>query len=188
VDDLSREVYCILGLPIDAIDLPGVLRSINFASRNSSPLFLSTPNLNYLINSHTNPEFRESLLLSDLCPADGAPIVWLGRLLGAPIKRRVAGSDILAAAKTIRTSEQRLKLFLFGGAEGVAAAASRAFNAARDGVVCVLSVNDRIASWTDVLPNCRFNSDTVGYETTDSEITVWMPRQTHSRRCTTLEA
>ena len=139
-DDLSREVYCILGLPIDAIDLPGVLRRINFASGNSSSLFLSTPNLNYLINSHANPEFRELLLLSDLCPADGVPIVWLGRLLGAPIKSRVAGSDILAAAKTIRTSEQRLKLFLFGGAEGVAAAASRAFNAARDGVVCVGSL------------------------------------------------
>ena len=136
-DDLSREVYCILGLPIDAIDLPGVLRRINFASGNSSPLFLSTPNLNYLINSHANPEFRESLLLSDLCPADGVPIVWLGRLLGAPIKGRVAGSDILAATKTIRTSAQRLKLFLFGGAEGVAAAASRALNAARNGVVCV---------------------------------------------------
>src|ERR1700735_2216595 len=62
-DDLSREVYCILGLPIDAIDLPSVLRRINFASANSSPLFLSTPNLNFLINSHANSEFRQSLLL-----------------------------------------------------------------------------------------------------------------------------
>ncbi len=136
-DELSREVYCILGLPIDAIDLPSVLRRINFASANSSPLFLSTPNLNFLINSHANSEFRQSLLLSDLCPADGVPIVWLGRLLGAPIKGRVAGSDILAATKTFRTSEQPLRLFLFGGAEGVAAAASRALNAARNGVVCV---------------------------------------------------
>lgn len=136
-DDLSREVYCILGLPIDAIDLPSVLSRINLASANSSPLFLSTPNLNFLINSHANSEFRQSLLLSDLCPADGVPIVWLGRLLGGPIKGRVAGSDILAATKTIRTSEQPLKLFLFGGAEGVAAAASRALNAARNGVLCV---------------------------------------------------
>ena len=136
-DDLSREVYCILGLPIDAIDLPSVLRRINFASANSLPLFLSTPNLNFLINSHANSEFRQSLLLSDVCPADGVPIVWLGRLLGAPIKGRVAGSDILAATKTIRTPEQPLKLFLFGGPEGVAAAASRALNAARNGVVCV---------------------------------------------------
>ncbi len=136
-DDLSREVYCILGLPIDAIDLPSVLRRINFASANSSPLFVSTPNLNYLINSHANSEFRQSLLLSDLCPTDGVPVVWLGRLLGAPIKGRVAGSDILAATKTIGASEHPLRLFLFGGAEGVAAAASRALNAERNGVVCV---------------------------------------------------
>jgi N-acetylglucosaminyldiphosphoundecaprenol N-acetyl-beta-D-mannosaminyltransferase len=136
-DDLSREVYCVLGMPVDVIDLPGVLRRIGFAAATTSVLFLSTPNLNFLVQCQSDREFRDSLLLSDLLPADGMPIVWLGRLLGVPIKDRVAGSDILAAIKATRSPAGPLKLFLFGGDEGVAAAASCALNAARGGVQCV---------------------------------------------------
>ena len=40
------------------------------------------PNLNFLTTSRTDPKFRESLLISDLCTADGMPIVWLARMLG----------------------------------------------------------------------------------------------------------
>jgi len=136
-DDLSREVYCILGMPIDAIDLPSVLARLNLAAAARSMLFLSTPNLNYLVHCHSDVEFRDSLLLSNLCPADGAPIVWLGRLLGVPIKERVAGSDIFAALKSVRGPERPLRVFLFGGDEGVAAAAADALNDAHTGVVCV---------------------------------------------------
>lgn len=137
VDELSREVYCILGLSIDAIDLTGVIRRLEAAATNSSPFLLSTPNLNYLINGQEDREFRQSLLLSDLCPADGMPIVWLGWLLGVRINSRVAGSDIFAALKSPRKLERRLKLFLFGGAEGVAAAAARALNASSNDAICV---------------------------------------------------
>jgi len=136
-DDLSREVYCILGMPIDAIRMASVLRRIETAAATSSPLFLSTPNLNFLMNSRSDDEFRESLLLSDLCPADGISIVWLARLIGIPIEERVAGSDILRALKASHDPESPLRLFLFGGAEGVAAAASQALNNRRSGVCCV---------------------------------------------------
>jgi N-acetylglucosaminyldiphosphoundecaprenol N-acetyl-beta-D-mannosaminyltransferase len=137
VDDLSRKVYCVLGMPIDAIDRFGVLNRIDHAANVRATLFISTPNLNYLVQSYSDPEFRDALLLSDLCPADGTPIVWLGRLLGVPIKERVAGSDIFAALKGLRPPEQPLRVFLFGGNEGVAAAASDALNGTQSGVVCV---------------------------------------------------
>ena len=136
-DDLSREVYCLLGLPIDAIEMSSVVRRIELAAAGSSPFVLSTPNLNFLANSQLDPEFRESLLQSDLCIADGMSIVWSARLLGIPIKERVAGSDILAALKAKRSPENPLRLFLFGGPEGVAAAASRVLNAQPGGVHCV---------------------------------------------------
>jgi N-acetylglucosaminyldiphosphoundecaprenol N-acetyl-beta-D-mannosaminyltransferase len=75
LDDLSRQVYCILGMPIDAIEMPAVLQRIETAAADAAPFVISTPNLNFLVNSQSDPEFRESLLLSDLCPADGRPIV-----------------------------------------------------------------------------------------------------------------
>ena len=135
--NLSREVYSILGTPVDVIELDSVLQRIEAAASATSPFFLSTPNLNFLVQALTNSDFRESLLQSDLCPPDGMPIVWLGRLLGVPIKNRVAGADILNALKFVGRSEHNLKLFFFGGACGIASAAARAFNASANGCRCV---------------------------------------------------
>lgn len=136
-DDLAREAYCFLGFPIDAIEMPAVVRRIEAAAAHSSTLFLSTPNLNFLANSQLDPEFRESLLLSDLCIADGMSVVWAARLMGIPIKRRVAGSDVMAELKAKPSSDKSLGLFLFGGPEGAAAAAARALDARPGGVHCV---------------------------------------------------
>jgi N-acetylglucosaminyldiphosphoundecaprenol N-acetyl-beta-D-mannosaminyltransferase len=90
------------------------------------------------VNSRADPLFRESLLTSDLCTVDGTAIVWLARLLRIPIRHRVAGSDIFEALKSKTRSARPLKVFLFGGAEGVAENASRALNrAAAGGLHCV---------------------------------------------------
>ena len=127
-DDLSREVYCILGMPIDAIEMPAVMQSIEMAAANAVPFVISTPNINFLVNSQSDPEFRESLLLSDLCPADGMPIVWIARLMGIPIKNRIAGSDIFDALKVRARPEGPLKVFLFGAKDSVVEAAARTLN------------------------------------------------------------
>ena len=124
-------------MPIDVVDMPGVLNRIDYSADAGSTLFFSTANLNYLVHSHSDPEFRDALLLSDLCLADGMPIVWLGWLLGIPIKERVAGADVFAALRGLRTAERPLRVFLFGGDDGVAAAASVSLNGAQSGVVCV---------------------------------------------------
>jgi N-acetylglucosaminyldiphosphoundecaprenol N-acetyl-beta-D-mannosaminyltransferase len=136
-EDLSREVYCILGIPIDAIDMASTVSRIEAASAEKQPFLISTSNLNFLVNSLSDSTFRESLLLSDLCLADGMPILWIARLLGLPIKYRVAGSDLFDAIKAKQNQEMPLKVFLFGGNEGVAAAASRALNARPSGLCCV---------------------------------------------------
>jgi N-acetylglucosaminyldiphosphoundecaprenol N-acetyl-beta-D-mannosaminyltransferase len=139
-DDLSREVYCVLGIPIDAIEMPEVIRSIQVAASRKTPFIISTPNLNFLISSRSDPEFRRSLLNSDLCPPDGISIVWIARLLGIPIKSRTAGSDFFDALKTKHDSASSLKVFFFGGAEGVADAARCALNADSNGLHCVGSL------------------------------------------------
>ena len=140
-DDLSREVYCFLGFPIDVIEMPSVMRRIELAAAGSEVFFLSTPNLNYLANSQSDAEFLESLLLSDLCIADGMSVVLSARLMGIPLKGRVAGSDVLSELKAKHSSETPLKIFLFGGPDGVALAASSALNAQRGGVHCVGLLN-----------------------------------------------
>jgi N-acetylglucosaminyldiphosphoundecaprenol N-acetyl-beta-D-mannosaminyltransferase len=136
-NDLARNVYCVLGLPIDALDMSMILRRIDAAAARRSPFLISTPNLNFLVNSRSDWKFRESVLDSDLCPADGMPVVWIARLIGVPIRQRVSGSDIFEALKRPDRRRRRLKVFLFGGAPGVAEQAARTLNAARCGLSCV---------------------------------------------------
>src|SRR5271170_6630720 len=128
VDDLSREVYCMLGIPVDDIRMP---------STNKQPFLLSTPNLNFLINSQSDASFREALIFSDLCHPEGMPLIWIGRLIGIPLGERVAGADILEALQSKRSVQRPPKLFLFGGAEGIAAKAGLAINSVSDGLTCV---------------------------------------------------
>jgi len=133
-DDFSREVYCMLGVPLDAIGIHAALRRIEAAARRKTRFLISTPNLNHFVISQSDREFRESLVLSDLCTTDGMPIVWIARLAGIAIKSRTAGSDIFDALKTEVSPAHSLKIFLFGGPEGVAETAARLLNSQPGGV------------------------------------------------------
>ena len=135
-NDLSREVYGVLGVPVDAVDMATVLQKVDTAAATEVPFLISTVNLNFLVISRSDEEFRESLLRSNLCTADGMPIVWIARLMGIPITRRIAGSDIFDALKSAQRSPP-LKVFLFGGSEGAAATACKTLNAEPCGMTCM---------------------------------------------------
>ena len=140
-DDLSREIFGVLGLPVDSLDLPAVLQRIGSAAADASPLLISTPNVNFLIASRSNTQFRDSLLMSDLCLPDGMPIVWIARLLGIPIKKRISGSDLFEALKSELKGAAPLKVFLFGGAEGAAETVCKSLNSQAGGLTCVGVLN-----------------------------------------------
>ena len=145
-DNLSREVFGLLGVPVDALDLTTLLSKIDSAVGNGAPFFVSTPNVNHLIASRANEEFRESYLLSDVCPADGMPIVWIARLLGIPIKTRLAGSDLFDTLKARSQTGRRMRVFLFGGSEGVAARVGEMLNTQAGSMECVGSLNPGFGS------------------------------------------
>ena len=149
-DDFSREVYCVLGIPIDALDMAMLLRAVDDAVGNNTPLLISTANLNFLITSQLDPEFRETLLLSELCPADGIAIVWIARLLGLPIGSRVAGSDMLEILAHEQRSARPLTVFLFGGADGAAEAAAKNLNRGPGGLRCVGTLNPGFGTVEDM--------------------------------------
>lgn len=142
--DFSRCVYDVAGLPFDATDLAGATRIVLQAVRRREPLFVSTPNLNFLIACQSDAVFRQSINESDLCLADGMPVVWIARLLGIPIRSRVAGSDLFEAL--CAQSEHTVRVYFFGGPDGAARDAAARVNGLADqarargvtpGVVCV---------------------------------------------------
>ena len=50
-DDLAREVYGLLGIPVDAIDMATALQRIKTAAAGAKPFLISTANLNFLVTS-----------------------------------------------------------------------------------------------------------------------------------------
>ena len=145
-DELSRQIFGVLGLPIDAIGLEQSLSALKAAIERKEVFLLSTPNVNFLITSRVEPQFRESLLMSDLCVADGMPITWIARLLGVPIKERVTGADVFDALKLDDRVERPLRVFLFGGTGDVAARVGEKLNAQPRGLQCVGTLNPGVGT------------------------------------------
>ncbi len=133
--DFSRDVFCLFGLPFDALSLDEAESRIRTAAELRSPCFLSTPNLNFLIACQRDAAFRDSVINSDLSTADGIPIVWLSRLLGIPIRQRVAGSTLFERLGC-NGSGKPISIFFFGGPDGAAEAACRNLNTSSSGLRC----------------------------------------------------
>ena len=130
----DRRVYCLLGLPFDAVDAGGALRRVRVAVARREPCFLSTPNVNWVVACRSDAPFRESVLASHLVVADGMPLVWVARLLGIPIRERVAGSGLFEALRRDRAAP--LAVYFFGGQEGVAQAACKQLAVEAGGLKC----------------------------------------------------
>jgi N-acetylglucosaminyldiphosphoundecaprenol N-acetyl-beta-D-mannosaminyltransferase len=133
--DLGRDVHALFGLVFDALTLEQTVLKLRRCVGEREPCFVSTPNVNFVVAAQDDPEFRGSVLRSDLSVVDGMPLVWISRLLGLPLHERVAGSDVFDRLR--RESGPPLKIYLFGGPEGVAERASAALNRQPCGMQCV---------------------------------------------------
>lgn len=133
--DFYRQVYCVLGLPFDAMTMEQAQAEVSMAIAAQRRCFFSTPNLNFLIGCLHDAAFRDSVLHSDLSFADGMPIIWIARALGIPLRARVAGSTLFERLREQATLP--VKVFFFGGQNGVAQQAAAALNATPGSMRCV---------------------------------------------------
>ena len=86
------------------------------------------------------------------------PIVWIARLLGLPVKNRVSGSGLFEELKTAERDQPPLKLFLFGGAAGVAATAAEKLNEASAGIRCVGAIDPGFGTVEELTSGCAARS------------------------------
>lgn len=135
ITDFHRLVYCILGLPIDAMSLDQATRKLQGAARRRIRCFLSTPNLNFLIWSHADPGFRDSVIRSDMSVADGMPLVWIARAMGIPIRERLAGSSLFERIN--KETYSSMSVYFFGGPDGAACRAADTINSGSTTMTCV---------------------------------------------------
>ncbi|NWG93169.1 MAG: WecB/TagA/CpsF family glycosyltransferase, partial [Parvularculaceae bacterium] len=134
-DDFDRNVWSVLGLPIDLATAPQAVEAVDRAVRDRTPLSFITPNVNFLVRALRHEDARRQMIDADLSLVDGAPLVAIGRLLGAPMRERCAGSDVFdALRRRAGFPGRRLRVFFFGGRPGAAKAAAAAIDAEGRGV------------------------------------------------------
>ena len=137
-NELYRNVWCILGLPFDAVDMTLAMEKVHGAVLNRTPCFISTPNLNFLVASQKDKAFHDSVINSNLSIADGMPLIWIAKFLGLPITERVPGSGLVDQLNSNSSqSKETIKIFFFGGIEGVAERACELLNAGNGQLKCV---------------------------------------------------
>ncbi len=136
-DDFERDIWCVLGVPVDTADVPTALEAVEAAVRDGARLSFVTPNVNWLVRALKDRSARAQIVAADLSLADGAPVAALAKLVGAPIRSRAAGSDLFDALRQRSALRSPLKVFFFGGRDGAAEAAHAAVNADAGGVTSV---------------------------------------------------
>lgn len=84
--------------------------------------YVVTPNVDHIVNLHSNPKFKQAYAGASLIVADGRPVVLASKLLGKSLPEVVPGSDLVPAIFDYFQHQQKqsLRVFLLGAMPGVA--------------------------------------------------------------------
>jgi N-acetylglucosaminyldiphosphoundecaprenol N-acetyl-beta-D-mannosaminyltransferase len=100
------------------------VEAVSALVEGDEPSFFITANTHYAMLTHENPELQEVNRRARFIVADGAPLVWAARRNSKPLPERVAGSDLIFELGGL-AAKRGYRLFLAGGAPGVAEEAAR---------------------------------------------------------------
>ncbi len=112
------------GVPFSPITLAETVTAIGHLIEVGQPSLVITANTHYIMLTEKHADLRAINGMAALILADGAPPVWASRLMGSPLPERVAGSDLIFELTEL-AAKQGHRLFLLGGADGVAEEAAR---------------------------------------------------------------
>jgi N-acetylglucosaminyldiphosphoundecaprenol N-acetyl-beta-D-mannosaminyltransferase len=106
----------ILGVAIDNLSMDEVLSSVEAKIQEGGFHQIATANVDFLIKSIHDEELYETLARCDLVLADGMPLVWASRRLGAGLKERVTGADLVPRLAKL-SAQKGYRIFLLGADE-----------------------------------------------------------------------
>ena len=115
---------------IDPVTLEQAIDAIERLVTRGRGGFVVTPNVDHVVIAERREDFREAYAAASLSLADGQPIVWSSRLLGAPLPAKVSGSDLVLPLM-VRAARLGWRVFLLGAAPGVAEIAAERLRRAR---------------------------------------------------------
>jgi N-acetylglucosaminyldiphosphoundecaprenol N-acetyl-beta-D-mannosaminyltransferase len=85
----------VLGVPFHNVTMDETIAFVDEKIRDRGFHQIATANVDFLIHAVRDKEMQEILCSCDLVIPDGMPILWGARLLGAALKERVCGVDLV---------------------------------------------------------------------------------------------
>jgi len=144
--DFQRDVCCLFGLPVDNLTLDKTKHLLREKAKLPYNTVLSTINVNWAVQSFSDPAFRAAIINSDVVTLDGMPLLWLAKLLGYPMTEVVAGSTLIQELNQEKGREKPLSIFFFGGEEEAGRQAVEKVNANKGGLEAVGRLNPGFGS------------------------------------------
>ena len=134
----------LLWLDVDNLSFAEAVDRIVGLCRSSRPAYVVTPNVDHYMQVRRDAVLQAIYAKADLVLADGMPVVWASKLLRCPLKAKVSGSDLFEALNK-RAAADGLRVFLLGGAPGVAEKAKAAIEARYPGLQIVGTHSPKVA-------------------------------------------
>jgi N-acetylglucosaminyldiphosphoundecaprenol N-acetyl-beta-D-mannosaminyltransferase len=117
--DEHVDSFHVLGVEVDAVQIAGVVQQIETWIRDRDAChFIAVTGMHGVMEAQRDAEFKLVLRSADRVVPDGMPLVWLGRLRGHRLARRVYGPELMLSVCE-RTASTGVRHFLFGGAPEV---------------------------------------------------------------------
>ncbi|MGC1309460.1 MAG: WecB/TagA/CpsF family glycosyltransferase [Phormidesmis sp.] len=88
-----------------------------------------TPNVDHLMKLRRDPDFVSVYQQADFKVCDSQILMYASRFLGKPLKAKLSGADLFPWFCEYHKHNEAIKVFLLGGAEGIAQEAQRRINA-----------------------------------------------------------
>jgi N-acetylglucosaminyldiphosphoundecaprenol N-acetyl-beta-D-mannosaminyltransferase len=107
-----------MGCIIDNLSMEETLDRIDSFIRSRKPHQHVVVNVDKIIKAQRSPELRRIINSCALINVDGMPVVWASRILGTPLKERVAGIDLFEALVE-RSARRGWRVYFLGASESV---------------------------------------------------------------------
>ena len=108
----------ILNTKIDNYSVNETIALIQETIKKNEQIHHVVVNAGKIVAMQDDLQLRESVNNSDLINADGQAVVWASKILGKPLKERVAGIDLMERLVEI-SHENRYKIFFLGAKEDI---------------------------------------------------------------------
>ncbi len=111
--------FRVLGVRVDALQIPGVVAQMeHWIEERGGGRYIAVTGMHGVVEAQHDSTFKNVLNAADLVVPDGMPLVWLGRLQGQSLPRRVYGPELMLAFCQA-SAPRGYRHFFFGGAPGV---------------------------------------------------------------------